>query len=51
MLQSRSPEQLVERLDSIIERIREIQKPNMHGENACDVLLVSPRSFGRPWRN
>lgn len=37
----RSPEQVVERLDSIIERIREIHKPNMHGENACDVLLVS----------
>ena len=38
---TRSPEQVVERLDSIIERIREIHKPNMHGEHACDVLLVS----------
>lgn len=38
---TRSPEQVVERLDSVIERIHKIQKPNMHGENACDVLLVS----------
>lgn len=50
-----SPEQVVERLDSIIERIREIHKPNMHGENACDVLLVAHghnlRSFVRRWLN
>ena len=37
----RSPEQVAERLDSMIERIREIHKPDMHGENASDVLLVS----------
>ncbi|KAL9132861.1 MAG: hypothetical protein Q9175_005963 [Cornicularia normoerica] len=50
-----SPEQVVERLDIIIERIREIHKPNMHGENTCDVLLVahghSLRSFVRRWLN
>lgn len=38
---TRSPEQVAHRLDSIVERIQEIHRPNMHGENACDVLLVS----------
>lgn len=38
---TRSPEQVVERLDSIIDQVHEIQKPDIYDENACDVLLVS----------
>lgn len=39
---SRSPEQVTERVDKLIMKIRELHAPNMHGENeACNVLLVS----------
>ncbi|KAK3170996.1 hypothetical protein OEA41_003080 [Lepraria neglecta] len=37
-----SPEQVTERVDKLIMKIRELHAPNMHGENeACNVLLVS----------
>lgn len=39
--ESRSPEQFTERLDELIKEIREVHRPNMHGEKACNVLLVS----------
>ncbi len=29
------------RVDHLISEIRELHKPNMHGEKAVDVLLVS----------
>ena len=39
---SRSPEQVTERVDKLIMKIRELHAPNMHGKNeACNVLLVS----------
>lgn len=37
----RSAEQVTERVDSLIAEIRELHKPNMHGEHPSDVVLVS----------
>ncbi|KAL8802576.1 MAG: hypothetical protein Q9182_003741 [Xanthomendoza sp. 2 TL-2023] len=35
------------RLDTLISKIRCIQGPNMHGEKACDVVLISHGHFLR----
>lgn len=49
----RSPEQVTERLDSLIRKIHEIQGPCMHGERPADVLLVAHghllRAFVKRW--
>ena len=37
---AKSPEQVTERLDRLILKIRSLHRPNMHGENPCDVVLV-----------
>jgi len=41
------------RLDSLIEKIKEIQKPYMHGEKAVDIVLVAHghilRAFAKRW--
>ncbi|KAL8631767.1 hypothetical protein Q9189_002465 [Teloschistes chrysophthalmus] len=41
------------RLDSLIEKIRRIQAPNMHGEMACDIVIISHghllRAFVKRW--
>jgi GTP1/Obg family GTP-binding protein len=39
----RTPEQVKERLDRLIQDIVEIQKPHMHGAQAADVLVVRHR--------
>ncbi|KAJ9635521.1 hypothetical protein H2199_008524 [Coniosporium tulheliwenetii] len=48
-----SPEQVTARLDALISEIHEIQGPNMHGEKACDVVLVAHghilRAFVKRW--
>lgn len=50
---SRTPHDLTIRLDSLIVEIREKQKEGMHGEAACDVLLVAHghvlRAFVKRW--
>jgi len=41
------------RLDSLIEEIHAFQAPNIHGEKACDVVLVAHghllRAFVKRW--
>jgi broad specificity phosphatase PhoE len=37
---ARSAQQVSDRLDSLIMKIYDIQRPNMHGEAKADVLLV-----------
>lgn len=37
----RSAEQVTGRLDRLVERVRNIQRPYMHGEKPVDVVLVS----------
>ncbi|RMZ82874.1 hypothetical protein DV737_g1854, partial [Chaetothyriales sp. CBS 132003] len=48
-----SPGEVTERLDRLIETIREMQRPNMHGEAAADVVLVAHghilRAFVKRW--
>jgi len=48
-----SPEQVTARLDSLIPKIQEIQRPNMHGESRADVILVAHghilRAFVKRW--
>ncbi|KZF19591.1 putative phosphoglycerate mutase [Xylona heveae TC161] len=48
-----SPEQVTVRIDSLIARIREMQKDSMHGEKPADVLIIahghSLRAFTRRW--
>ncbi|KFG84312.1 putative phosphoglycerate mutase [Metarhizium anisopliae] len=50
-----SMQQVTERLDELISRIREIQRPYMNGEKPVDVVLVSHglilRSFVKRWLN
>ena len=36
----RSAEQVMHRLDRLINKIKELQQPHIHGSNAADVLLV-----------
>ena len=46
-------EQVTERLDILIKEIRDIQGPNMHGENDCEVVLIAHgqilRAFVKRW--
>jgi hypothetical protein len=46
----RSPQQVTERLDRLIAKIRDIQRPHMNGEKPADVVVVSKlqetRDFG-----
>ncbi|KAI9925103.1 hypothetical protein ASPWEDRAFT_45241 [Aspergillus wentii DTO 134E9] len=48
-----SPQQVTDRLDSLIQEIRAIHAGNMHGENPCDVVLVAHghtlRAFTKRW--
>lgn len=48
-----SPAQVTARIDSLIARIKEIQGPNMHGENPSDIVLVAhghlTRAFAKRW--
>ncbi|KAH8806033.1 phosphoglycerate mutase [Xylogone sp. PMI_703] len=48
-----SPQQVEKRLDALIEKIYELQKPYMHGGPATDVLLVAHghilRAFTKRW--
>lgn len=37
---SRSSEQVSQRLDGLIQKIYDIQRPNMHGEAKADIVLV-----------
>jgi hypothetical protein len=37
----RSPQQVTERLDRLIAKIRDIQRPHMNGEKPADVVVVS----------
>lgn len=43
----RSADAFATRLDALISKIRCIQGPNMHGEKASDVLLISHGHFLR----
>jgi broad specificity phosphatase PhoE len=49
----RTAQQVTARLDSLIEEIHAFQAPNMHGEKACDVVLVAHghllRAFVKRW--
>lgn len=49
----RSPQELTDRIDSLITEIREMQKDSMHGEKAADVLLFAHghllRAFVKRW--
>jgi sedoheptulose-bisphosphatase len=48
-----SPMEMTRRLDSLSTRIREIQKPFMHGERGADVVIIahghSLRAFAKRW--
>ncbi|EFR02795.1 phosphoglycerate mutase [Nannizzia gypsea CBS 118893] len=50
-----SPEQVSERVDSLIEEIRGIQGPNINGEKACNIILFAHghllRAFVKRWLN
>jgi broad specificity phosphatase PhoE len=50
---SRSPQQVIERLDKLIAKIRDIQRPHMNGEKPADVVVVahgmSLRCFVKRW--
>ena len=37
---SRSPEQVLQRLDRLIHKIHKLQEPHMQGGSAADVLVV-----------
>lgn len=41
LIACRSPQQVTDRLDALIQKIYALQKDRMHGENPADVLLVS----------
>lgn len=49
----RSPQQVTERLDRLIAKIRDIQRPHMKGEKPADVVVVahgmSLRCFVKRW--
>lgn len=48
-----SPQEMTKRLDSLIARIKEIQKPCMHGERSADVMVIahghSLKAFAKRW--
>jgi probable phosphoglycerate mutase len=48
-----SPAEMTKRLDSLVARIKEIQKPCMHGEKGADVVVIahghSLRAFAKRW--
>ncbi len=48
-----SPQEMTKRLDTLIARIKDIQKPFMHGERGADVVIVahghSLRAFTKRW--
>jgi len=48
-----TPEQVTARLDHLIQKIKDIQRPNMHGENDSDIVLVAHghilRAFVKRW--
>ncbi|THY92951.1 phosphoglycerate mutase-like protein [Aureobasidium pullulans] len=48
-----SPDQVAARIDELIVKIRELQGPNMNGEQPCDVVLVAhghlTRCFAKRW--
>lgn len=41
MIWLRSAQQVTDRLDGLIQKIREIQRPYMYGEKPADVVVVS----------
>lgn len=49
----RSPEEVTDRIDNLIQEIRSIHRGNMHGENPCDIILVAHghllRAFTKRW--
>jgi len=51
--ESRTPQHLSDRLDSLIDEIHAIQSPNMRGESPCDIVLLSHghllRAFVKRW--
>ncbi|PWY84817.1 phosphoglycerate mutase [Aspergillus heteromorphus CBS 117.55] len=48
-----SPQQVTDRIDSLIEEIRALHQGNMHGENPSDVVLIAHghtlRAFTKRW--
>lgn len=50
---SRTPQQVTQRLDSLIAKIRNIQRPHMNGEQPADIVVVahgmSLRCFVKRW--
>ena len=50
---ARTPEQVTERLDNLIEEIHAVQGGSMHGEKDCNVMLVAHghilRAFVKRW--
>lgn len=51
--QSRSAQQVTDRIDDLIREIRAAHKDNMHGENPSDIVLVAHghllRAFTKRW--
>lgn len=49
----RSPQEVTERLDSLIREIRVLQKDNMYGEQPSDIVLIAHghllRAFVKRW--
>jgi broad specificity phosphatase PhoE len=49
----RTPQQVTDRLDELIQEIHGFQASNMHGENPCDVVLIAHghllRAFVKRW--
>jgi len=50
---SRSAQQVTDRLDGLIQKIYDIQRPNLNGEEPADVVLVAHghilRAFVKRW--
>lgn len=50
---SRNPGQVTDRLDSLIEKIKDLQRDSMHGEKPADVIVIAHghclRAFVKRW--
>ncbi|POS86091.1 hypothetical protein EPUL_001035 [Erysiphe pulchra] len=48
-----SPEEVTHRLDEMIDQIKDIQRPYMHGEDSADIVLIAHghilRAFAKRW--
>lgn len=53
MVESRSAQEVTDRIDDLIREIRVAHKDNMHGENPSDIVLVAHghllRAFTKRW--